>query len=106
MRKIANYGKGRIGKSTTAQNTVAGLVEMGRKVMVVGCDPKADSTRLPMNRDLTVKFFMPRTAYGNPCHLRASRLCAPAPHPHDGAKDLFAISPSRSAARFSRSAVL
>ena len=46
MRKVAIYGKGGIGKSTTTQNTVAGLVEMGRKVMVVGCDPKADSTRL------------------------------------------------------------
>jgi nitrogenase iron protein NifH len=46
MRKIAIYGKGGIGKSTTTQNTVAGLVEMGKKIMVVGCDPKADSTRL------------------------------------------------------------
>ncbi|NOX26091.1 MAG: nitrogenase iron protein [Deltaproteobacteria bacterium] len=46
MRKIAIYGKGGIGKSTTTQNTVAGLVELGKKVMVVGCDPKADSTRL------------------------------------------------------------
>jgi len=46
MRKIAIYGKGGIGKSTTTQNTVAALSEMGKKVMVVGCDPKADSTRL------------------------------------------------------------
>ncbi|CAK8710452.1 MAG: nitrogenase iron protein [Candidatus Electrothrix sp. LOE1_4_5] len=46
MRKVAIYGKGGIGKSTTTQNTVAGLCELGRKVMVVGCDPKADSTRL------------------------------------------------------------
>ncbi len=46
MRKIAIYGKGGIGKSTTTQNIVAGLVELDRKVMVVGCDPKADSTRL------------------------------------------------------------
>lgn len=46
MRKVAIYGKGGIGKSTTTQNTVAALAEMGRKVMVVGCDPKADSTRL------------------------------------------------------------
>lgn len=46
MRKVAIYGKGGIGKSTTTQNTVAGLVEKGKKVMVVGCDPKADSTRL------------------------------------------------------------
>ncbi|MBF0619678.1 MAG: nitrogenase iron protein [Candidatus Omnitrophica bacterium] len=49
MRKIAIYGKGGIGKSTTTQNTVAGLAEMGKKVMVVGCDPKADSTRLLLN---------------------------------------------------------
>ena len=48
MRKVAVYGKGGIGKSTTTQNTVAALAEMGRKVMVVGCDPKADSTRLLM----------------------------------------------------------
>jgi nitrogenase iron protein NifH len=46
MRKVAIYGKGGIGKSTTTQNTVAGLSELGNKVMVVGCDPKADSTRL------------------------------------------------------------
>ncbi len=46
MRQIAIYGKGGIGKSTTTQNTVAGLAEMGKKVMIVGCDPKADSTRL------------------------------------------------------------
>ncbi|MDH3360389.1 MAG: AAA family ATPase, partial [Desulfobulbaceae bacterium] len=46
MRKVAIYGKGGIGKSTTTQNTVAGLVAMGRKIMVVSCDPKADSTRL------------------------------------------------------------
>jgi nitrogenase iron protein NifH len=46
MRKITIDGKGGIGTSTTTQNTVAGLAEKGKKVMVVGCDPKADSTRL------------------------------------------------------------
>jgi nitrogenase iron protein NifH len=46
MRQIAIYGKGGIGKSTTTQNLTAGLAESGKKVMVVGCDPKADSTRL------------------------------------------------------------
>ena len=46
LRQIAIYGKGGIGKSTTTQNLTAGLVEHGKKVMVVGCDPKADSTRL------------------------------------------------------------
>ena len=46
MRQVAIYGKGGIGKSTTTQNLTAGLTELGKKVMVVGCDPKADSTRL------------------------------------------------------------
>jgi len=46
LRQIAIYGKGGIGKSTTTQNLTAGLAELGRHVLVVGCDPKADSTRL------------------------------------------------------------
>jgi len=46
MRQLAIYGKGGIGKSTTTQNLTAGLGEMGKKIMIVGCDPKADSTRL------------------------------------------------------------
>lgn len=46
MRQIAIYGKGGIGKSTTTQNLAAALSEAGRKLMIVGCDPKADSTRL------------------------------------------------------------
>ena len=45
IRQIAIYGKGGIGKSTTTQNLTAALAEK-EKVMVVGCDPKADSTRL------------------------------------------------------------
>ena len=46
LRQIAFYGKGGIGKSTTSQNTLAALAELGHKIMIVGCDPKADSTRL------------------------------------------------------------
>ncbi len=46
LRQCAIYGKGGIGKSTTTQNLVAALSEAGKKVMIVGCDPKADSTRL------------------------------------------------------------
>jgi nitrogenase iron protein len=46
LRQIAIYGKGGIGKSTTTQNLTAGLAELGKNIMVVGCDPKADSTRL------------------------------------------------------------
>jgi len=46
LRQIAIYGKGGIGKSTTTQNLTAGLTEFGKNILVVGCDPKADSTRL------------------------------------------------------------
>jgi len=49
MRQIAFYGKGGIGKSTTSQNTIAALSKMGLKIMIVGCDPKADSTRLMLH---------------------------------------------------------
>ncbi|ACV75951.1 MAG: nitrogenase iron protein [Zymomonas mobilis] len=49
IRQIAFYGKGGIGKSTTSQNTLAALVELGQKILIVGCDPKADSTRLILN---------------------------------------------------------
>jgi len=45
-RQCAIYGKGGIGKSTTTQNLVAALAEAGKNVMIIGCDPKADSTRL------------------------------------------------------------
>jgi nitrogenase iron protein NifH len=46
LRQCAIYGKGGIGKSTTTQNLVSALAELGNSVMIVGCDPKADSTRL------------------------------------------------------------
>ena len=44
MVKIAVYGKGGIGKSTTVSNVSAALADMGYRVMQIGCDPKADST--------------------------------------------------------------
>ena len=44
MIKIAVYGKGGIGKSTTVSNVAAALAEKGMTVMQIGCDPKADST--------------------------------------------------------------
>lgn len=50
MRQIAIYGKGGIGKSTTTQNLAVALAEKGRKVLLIGCDPKADSTRLVLGK--------------------------------------------------------
>lgn len=44
MRKIAFYGKGGIGKSTLTSSISAAIAGMGRRVMQIGCDPKADST--------------------------------------------------------------
>lgn len=45
MRKIAIYGKGGIGKSTTVSNLSRALAAKGKTVMQIGCDPKADSTK-------------------------------------------------------------
>ena len=44
MLKLAFYGKGGIGKSTTVSNIALALAEKGLKVLQIGCDPKADST--------------------------------------------------------------
>ena len=45
MVKIAIYGKGGIGKSTTTSNLSAAFSRMGYRVMQIGCDPKSDSTK-------------------------------------------------------------
>lgn len=44
MLKVAIYGKGGIGKSTVTSNLAAAFAAMGKKVIQIGCDPKADST--------------------------------------------------------------
>ena len=44
MKKLAIYGKGGIGKSTTTSNLAAAFAEAGKRVIQIGCDPKADST--------------------------------------------------------------
>lgn len=52
MRRIAVYGKGGIGKSTTVGNVSAALAARGLKVIQIGCDPKADSTRAVAGRKI------------------------------------------------------
>ncbi len=44
MIKLAIYGKGGIGKSTCTANLSAALAVLGKRVIQIGCDPKADST--------------------------------------------------------------
>ena len=44
MLKVAIYGKGGIGKSTVTSNLAAAFASMGKRVIQIGCDPKADST--------------------------------------------------------------
>ena len=44
MLKVAVYGKGGIGKSTVTSNLAAAFAAMGKRVIQIGCDPKADST--------------------------------------------------------------
>ncbi len=58
VKHIAIYGKGGIGKSCTASNIAAACAEEGSRVLVVGCDPKSDSSitlvgkRIPTMMDL------------------------------------------------------
>jgi Ni-sirohydrochlorin a,c-diamide reductive cyclase subunit CfbC len=58
IKHVAIYGKGGIGKSCTASNVAAACAEAGHRVVVVGCDPKSDSTitlvgkRIPTMMDL------------------------------------------------------
>ena len=65
MRKIAFYGKGGIGKSTTAANLSASLAEKGHSVCQIGCDPKNDSTRLLLGRVCSQTVLDMVRAYGD-----------------------------------------
>jgi len=44
--KIAIYGKGGVGKTTIAANLSAALAGSGRRVLLIGCNPTADSSHL------------------------------------------------------------
>jgi nitrogenase iron protein NifH len=57
---IALYGKGGIGKSTVSSNLSAVLASSGKKVLHVGCDPKADSTRTLLDSDLQISTVIDR----------------------------------------------
>jgi nitrogenase iron protein NifH len=44
VKQIAIYGKGGIGKSSTASNVAAACADEGYSVTIIGCDPKSDSS--------------------------------------------------------------
>ena len=50
LRQIAFYGKGGIGKSTTSQNTLAALADLGQRILIVGCGTWGSSTALWLAR--------------------------------------------------------
>ncbi len=43
---IAIYGKGGIGKSFTLANLSYMMAQLGKRVLLIGCDPKSDTTSL------------------------------------------------------------
>ena len=52
MLKVAVYGKGGIGKSTVTSNLAAAFAAMGKRVIQIGCEPKADSPSIYLGENL------------------------------------------------------
>ncbi len=71
LRQIAFYGKGGIGKSTTSQNTLAALVDLGQKILIVGCERVLGGRRLA-DAPLAVKSNLSQSGHGLPFRLASS----------------------------------
>ncbi|MFT7004086.1 MAG: nitrogenase iron protein NifH [Sulfurimonas sp.] len=78
LRQIAFYGKGGIGKSTTSQNTLAAMCHYyGQKILIVGCDPKADSTRLILHEKAQNTIMQLASEAGTVEDLELEDVCKP-----------------------------
>jgi len=76
LRQIAFYGKGGIGKSTTSQNTLAAMAHYyGQKILIVGCDPKADSTRLILHEKAQATIMQMAAETGSVEDLELDDVC-------------------------------
>lgn len=76
LRQIAFYGKGGIGKSTTSQNTLAAMAHYyGQKILIVGCDPKADSTRLILHEKAQATIMQMAAEAGTVEDLELDDVC-------------------------------
>jgi nitrogenase iron protein NifH len=76
LRQIAFYGKGGIGKSTTSQNTLAAMAHYyGQKILIVGCDPKADSTRLILHEKAQATIMQMAAEAGTVEDLELEDVC-------------------------------
>lgn len=92
MTCFAIYGKGGIGKSTTAANVALALAQSGKRVMLIGCDPKADSTALLRGNDkIETVLSLLRTRHKSQLHLeemvtqgKGGVLCVEAGGPRPG----------------------
>lgn len=86
MKRICVYGKGGIGKSTTVSNLAAAMADMGLKVAVVGCDPKADSTRNLMGKRIPTVLDILRQENGGEAAFYGYRdiLCIESGGPEPG----------------------
>ena len=78
LRQIAFYGKGGIGKSTTSQNTLAAMCHYyAKKILIVGCDPKADSTRLISHEEAQSTIMQLASEAGSVEDLELEDVCKP-----------------------------
>jgi nitrogenase iron protein NifH len=77
-KKIAIYGKGGIGKSTTSSNVAAAMAVLGKRVMLVGCDPKQDST-MNLNGGVQLPSVLERIFEHGASKLRIEDVCVEGP---------------------------